>query len=243
MELKNRVAIVTGAGTSLGAAIAATLHDIGLRLVLTDGDELILNRLAKEFKHSIIVNDAGPDSTFPKKLINSALAAFGACDVVINSPTISRPEIAYEANSSEPSAMTLLNIDSMLNIAGATVKHFKAVKYGILINISGEFAVKTAYGSEADADVTNKISEYSEYLRRELVDTPIQVSSIEFRTVAPEPRDHVKDQNEYAANVLNPTLIKEIARSVRFTLEQPEDILIARLLIISSCHIPNSSKE
>jgi NAD(P)-dependent dehydrogenase (short-subunit alcohol dehydrogenase family) len=75
-EFSGRVAIVTGAGSTIGRAVAARLAREGAHLVLSDGDEKALHQFAMSFPVGT-VHVADGDTTA------AAIAAFGGVDLLL----------------------------------------------------------------------------------------------------------------------------------------------------------------
>ncbi len=85
LELQNRVAVVTGASKGIGRAIALTLAREKMRLVLAARSAELLDQVARECGVECLIQPLDlrePDA--PRKLIDAAVARFGAIDVLVN---------------------------------------------------------------------------------------------------------------------------------------------------------------
>src|ERR1700678_2119011 len=88
MNLKSRTAIVTGAASGIGRAIAVSLAERGCNLALADVDEAGLTETermtvsagAKASRHRLDVSDRRPPASFP----NQILGAHAAVDLLVN---------------------------------------------------------------------------------------------------------------------------------------------------------------
>jgi NAD(P)-dependent dehydrogenase (short-subunit alcohol dehydrogenase family) len=88
MELLDRVAIVTGAGGAVGAAVARRFVDEGARVVLADEDEKALGQTLESLRHAAdSVEGLSLDLTAESQveaLVERALARFGQIDILVN---------------------------------------------------------------------------------------------------------------------------------------------------------------
>lgn len=85
LELQNRVAIVTGASKGIGRAIARTLAREQMRLVLAARSGELLQEVARECAVECLIQPLDlRDPDAPRKLIDAAVARFGAIDVLVN---------------------------------------------------------------------------------------------------------------------------------------------------------------
>jgi NAD(P)-dependent dehydrogenase (short-subunit alcohol dehydrogenase family) len=84
----DRVAIVTGAGSGIGAAAAAMLSADGCAVALVGRREAPLQEIAGRLDRAeVIVADlAEPDT--PKRIVGATLAAFGRLDVLVNNAAV-----------------------------------------------------------------------------------------------------------------------------------------------------------
>ncbi|MBM3823409.1 MAG: SDR family oxidoreductase [Verrucomicrobia bacterium] len=92
LDLKNRVAVVTGGARGIGLAIAQRLLDSGARCSLWDRDQAALDAaLAKlghggDQLHAVAVDVVSPESV--QSAAQSALRTFGKVDILINNAGI-----------------------------------------------------------------------------------------------------------------------------------------------------------
>src|SRR5689334_22777322 len=85
----NRVAVVTGAGTGIGAEAARLLSRNGLDLVLGGRRREPLEAVGAGLDGSFVAVSADVgDSAAPARIVEEALAAFGRLDVVVNNAAV-----------------------------------------------------------------------------------------------------------------------------------------------------------
>ncbi len=84
MNVKDKVAIVTGASSGIGLATARLLHKKGAKVVLAARSKEKLHDLAKELKGSLVVPTDMTKVSQVKKLIKEAVKHFGRVDILVN---------------------------------------------------------------------------------------------------------------------------------------------------------------
>ena len=83
MSLKDSVCIVTGATSGMGKAIASTLHSEGAKLVLSGQNTQRGEALRKALSGSVFVAGDVSDADYNKKLVETAIDAFGKLNVLV----------------------------------------------------------------------------------------------------------------------------------------------------------------
>ena len=100
MRLKNKIAVVTGAGSGFGEGIASSFAAEGARVLVADIDEDAASRVAKD-----ICGAGGTAEAFPvdvsvsaqvKAMMEMAQDAFGGIDILVNNAGIAQRRGAME---------------------------------------------------------------------------------------------------------------------------------------------------
>jgi len=142
LKLKGRTALVTGASTGIGRAIAVTLAAEGARLAIAARRKELLEQVAAGIEKSggirpaIVAADVTrPDS--PVRIRDEALRALGKIEILVNSAGGSRP-IPVEAPDQVWDEALMLNFTRLRQLAHAILPGMIAQKWGRIINITGK---------------------------------------------------------------------------------------------------------
>ena len=142
LQLKGRTALVTGASTGIGRAIAVALAAEGAQLAIAARRKELLEQVAAAIEKSggtrpaIIASDVTqPDS--PVRIRDAALRALGKIEILVNSAGGSRP-IPVEAPDQVWDEALLLNFTRLRQLTHAILPGMIAQKWGRIINITGK---------------------------------------------------------------------------------------------------------
>lgn len=236
MELQGKTAIITGASSGIGAETARQLHRKGVKLVLTGQREAKLRAVAETCGGAegvgveVIAADITDPET-PARLLETALAKTGRCDIVFNNAGILAAGPIPEIDIDAVCRMMRVNVEAAVRMAYVAVKHFQKTGSGNLISTSSVLGTKVRLNSGAYSATKYAIEALSESLRMELAGTDIRVSCVEPGLVMTDiHRDwevHPKDARGFK-KVLEPG---DVARCVVFMLEQPAHVALPRLMI------------
>jgi 3-oxoacyl-[acyl-carrier protein] reductase len=140
LELKGKVALVTGASAGLGRAIAKELAAEGCKLALLARRRPLLEELAAELPASaeplLIVQDfTAPEA--PEAIRAAMQARFGRCDILVNNAGSSRPQTDLGSDEVWMEAMEI-NFHAGRRITHALVPMMQANRWGRIVNITGQ---------------------------------------------------------------------------------------------------------
>jgi 3-oxoacyl-[acyl-carrier protein] reductase len=142
LQLKGRTAIVTGASTGIGRAIAAMLAAEGVKMAVVARRKELLETLADETvkaggaKPAIIVADITATDS-PHRIKDEALAALGHVDILVNCAGQSTPLPVDAPDEKWDYAMTL-NFTRVRQLTHALLPSMMERGYGRIINITGK---------------------------------------------------------------------------------------------------------
>ncbi|MDJ0591074.1 MAG: SDR family oxidoreductase [Pleurocapsa sp. MO_226.B13] len=231
MNFEGKVALITGASSGIGKAIALELDNAGMKLILTARSEDKLKDLADKCSNAKVYAASITDPEVPQKLLDFALDTHGQLDVLINNAGMMSVGGIDEIDIEKICLMVKLNVESVYRMAYTVLRHFKKTGSGFLINISSVAGLKTAPKYGAYSGTKHAVEAFTDSLRLELAGTGVKVAAIAPGTVDTGLYDDWdQDSESYvkAGGVLQP---EDIARCTRFILEQPEGVLIPRLFV------------
>ena len=143
INLKNKVALVTGAGKGIGKACAIALAQAGAKVIIvsrTKGDLDKLSKIIKKTKGSSqsFVCDVTHASKF-----NTIVSSLKRLDILVNNAGNNRPEHFTKVKKSDMDYIVNLNIKACFNIAQICTKKMLEAKNrkkigGSIINMSSQ---------------------------------------------------------------------------------------------------------
>ncbi|HEY2932416.1 MAG TPA: SDR family NAD(P)-dependent oxidoreductase, partial [Acidobacteriota bacterium] len=176
------------------------------------------------------------DPKLPHQLLQRALDDFGRCDVVFNNAGVMEVGSIAQIDLDKVSEMVRINVDAAYRITYVALRHFQSVNGGHLINTSSILGTKVRPTAGAYAGTKYAIEAFSEALRMELAGTNIKISCIEPGLVATELHRHWEVNPRKTLNIEKPLQPEDIARCVRFLLQQPEHVRIPRMMVLPGEH-------
>jgi NADP-dependent 3-hydroxy acid dehydrogenase YdfG len=233
--ISDKVAVITGATSGIGLAVARELRTHGMRLVLNARSQTALEQAKKELSAAGIAGDIA-DPALPSKLLQLALSTYGRCDVVLNNAGQMEAGTIDKIDIDKVCAMVRVNVEAAYRVAYTFIKHFHAQGSGHLVNISSVLGTKVRPTAGAYAGTKYAIEALSEALRLELAGSKVAVTCIEPGLVLTGlHRDWPVHPTE-SMKVPNPLQPEDIARCVTFALTQPAHVRIPRLMVLPGEH-------
>lgn len=149
-SLQGRVALVTGAGTGLGARFAQVLAANGARVIVSDIDGERAQSVARTIGNNggtALGVELDVTSQFS---VESALAAskaqFGAVDLLINNAGVLATGRAMSLPETEWRRVLDVNLDGAWRVAQAAAQDMGGDKGGIIVNIASVLGIATGKG-------------------------------------------------------------------------------------------------
>jgi len=147
--LKDRVAIVTGAGTGLGRAFAIHLADRGVRVVVnnrrrepegTPGSaDLTVAAIRERGGTAVASCDPVEDPDSGERMVRQALEAFGRLDIAVPNAAISPERTVHRMPLDQFRQVVDIDFFGGLHLTRAALPHLRAQGYGRIV-----FVISTA---------------------------------------------------------------------------------------------------
>ena len=184
MQLKNKVAIVTGAGRGIGRQIAIDLVAEGCRIAIISRTSKQLDLVSKEI--SKLQKDAEVlvipvDISKLKNIdlvINSVLDGFGKIDILINNAAILYKADIFETDENIWNSTMDINLKALFFLSQKVLKIMKQKKSGYIINISSTAALDVPVGIMAYGTSKAAVVGISQALYKEAKEYGVKVSTI-----------------------------------------------------------------
>ncbi|MEI2581217.1 SDR family oxidoreductase [Scytonema sp. PRP1] len=181
-KLKDKVALITGADSGIGRAVAIAFAKEGANvaiLYLSEHDD------AKETKHLVeslgrravtIAGDVG-DETFCQQAVQQTVDEFGKLDILVNNAAEQHPKKSIEEISKEQLERTFrTNIFSMFFLTKAALKHLK--EGSAIINTTSVTAYKGSPELLDYSSTKGAIVAFTRSLSQSLVEKGIRVNAV-----------------------------------------------------------------
>lgn len=225
--LTDKVAVVTGAGSGIGEAIATLLHEEGAKVVLAGRNkeklQNVVNQLSQDNVKVVPTDVTNKEEV--DELIKIAQQTFGSLDIVINSAGQMLSSKITDYQVDEWDSMIDVNIKGTLYTAQAALPTMLEQSSGHLINIASISGFEVTKISTIYSATKAAVHTITQGLEKELAKTGVKVTSISpgmvdtAITAAYNPSDRKK---------LDP---QDIAEAVLYALTQPSHVNVNEITV------------
>lgn len=225
--LTDKIAVVTGAGSGIGEAIATLLHEEGVKVILAgrNKDKLqnVANQLAQDSVKVVPTDVTNKEEV--DELMKIAQQTFGGLDIVINSAGQMLSSKITDYQVDEWDSMIDVNIKGTLYTAQAALPTMLEQSSGHLINIASISGFEVTKSSTIYSATKAAVHTITQGLEKELAKTGVKVTSISpgmvdtAITAAYNPSDRKK---------LDP---QDIAEAVLYALTQPKHVNVNEITV------------
>lgn len=238
--LSQKTALITGATSGIGLAIARALAQTGCRLVLTGRRAQRLKALVEEFSqltavHSLCFDVRDREAT--TQMISQLPEEFSQIDILINNAGNAHGLDSFEnANLDDWDAMIDINVKGLLYVSKAVIPQMIKRQTGHVIHL-GSTAGKEVY-PKGNVYCASKhaVDALNHAMRIDLNGKGVKVSAIHPGLVETEfsevrfKGDKARAQQVYKG--YNPLQPEDIAEIIVFVLSRPPHVNIADLMVM-----------
>jgi 3-oxoacyl-[acyl-carrier protein] reductase len=135
--LDGKVALVTGASSGIGVAIARALHAQGAHVALTGRREAELAALAAELGARASIHPADlADPAAPALLVEQVEAAQGRLDILVNNAGFTRDMLALRMGDEDWAAVLEVDLNAPFRLARAALRGMMKRRAGRIVSIA-----------------------------------------------------------------------------------------------------------
>ena len=182
IDLKGRIALVTGSTRGIGRAIASTLAQAGAKVACNGRNEALLQSLVEEIGGSggealalpCDVSDEGE----AKRMVDRCISELGGIDILVNNAGITRDNLFVRMKSEEWEEVIATNLTGPYNVMRAAVRRMMRQREGAIINISSVTGRTGNPGQANYSAAKGGLNGLSATLARELAPRNIRVNVV-----------------------------------------------------------------
>ena len=160
MKLRDRVAIITGAGSGIGRATALLFAKEGARIVVADIDpkkgEETVNTIRKDGGQSILIETDVTRSSSIENAVSKTISHFGRIDILHNSAGVDLFVINPKADGTAAGTLEedwdkllAINLKGTFLFCKFTLPHMMKQKSGVILNMGSEYGLVGGLASAA----------------------------------------------------------------------------------------------
>lgn len=242
MDIKGKVALVTGASSGIGAATARKLAAEGIIVGLAARRKGRLETLVAEITsaggEAVALETDVTDRASCKAAAEALIARFGRIDVLVNNAGLMPLSDVDSLKVDEWQRMVDVNVSGVLNATAAVLPQMIAQHSGHIFNLSSIAGRKVFTGLTVYCATKAAVASFSDGLRMEIGPKHnIRVTCIQPGAVKSELYDQITDANyrkqmDNLAASMTYLEGEDIADTIIFALKSPGHMNVAELFVL-----------
>jgi len=141
MDLRNKVAVITGSSRGIGRAIALKLASLGAKVVVNyrtnaEAAQEVVEAIEAQGGQAIAVQADVRDADDAKRLIKAALDNYGRLDILVNNAGTTRDMLLMRMSEEDWDLVINTNLKGAFNCTKAAMRPMMKQRYGRIVNIT-----------------------------------------------------------------------------------------------------------
>lgn len=235
MELKGRVALITGASSGIGWATSLALGDAGVRLALAarrrDRLTALVDQVRARGSEALILPTDMRDEEAVRRMVAATHEQYGRLDILINNAGLGWFGPIIDGKTAEWREMLETNLLGLLWATREALRLMIPQRSGHIVNISSIAGRRTLAGMGVYSATKFGVIAVSEALRQEVYDHHIRVTVIEPGIVETEFIDRIPPQALERFRGVTPLQAEDVARTILWALRQPPHVDVFEVVV------------
>tara|TARA_B110000438_G_C15693897_1_gene598036 strand:- start:39 stop:785 length:747 start_codon:yes stop_codon:yes gene_type:complete len=177
MSFVNKVAVVTGGSSGMGAATVRALSHAGAKVSFIDVDKSGALKIAEETGSKMLVGDVS-DSFFCEKAISKVVEEEGRIDILVNAAGIIFRSNGLNTDDESWRKIMSVNIDGLFFMCRAVLKQMVLQKSGNIINFGSIWGDVAGPGVAAYCASKGAVHQITRSLALEHVEDGIRINAV-----------------------------------------------------------------
>jgi len=180
-KLDDKVALVTGASTGLGQAIAIALAEAGAQVSChgnTKSPSATCEAIAKLGRRAIAVTGDLTDRSTPELLIQKTINEFGRIDILVNNAGTIRRAPAVDYSEDDWNTVIQVNLSSLFRLSQIAGRRMIAQGSGKIVNIASLLSFQGGITVPAYAAAKGAVAQLTKALANEWAGKGVNVNAI-----------------------------------------------------------------
>jgi 3-oxoacyl-[acyl-carrier protein] reductase len=227
MQLKDKVALVTGAAQGIGKAIAIALAKEGANIIVSDINLELATQAAKEIESlgvkTLAIKTNVADLTDVEKSVGEIVKTFGRIDILVNNAGITKDNLLIRMKKEDWDAVLAVNLSGVFNCTKAVASLMMKQRWGKIISIASIVGQMGNFGQANYAATKAGLIGFTKSVAKELASRGVTANAVAPGFIQTAMTDKIPDE-------IKKKMLEQIPMG---KLGQPEDIASAVLFLAS----------